>query len=137
MFFMSDSHSITRGKNGNASPSGTTVLLKVDTLLSLEKCIKAIYYSNYPLTMYYQLPFAKFYCFIANKQILREHLQRKVHQKNYKVVSLNSKPKQKTKKTKLEKLRSKLRNTTIVNIHSQEIQLRESIKLNTYMPKFR
>ena len=87
--------------------------------------------------MYYQLPFGKFYCFIVNKQILREHLQRKVHQKNYKVVSLNSKPKQKTKKTKLEKLRSKLRNTTIVNIHSQEIQLRESIKLNTYMPKFR
>ena len=42
MFFMSDSHSITRGKNGNVSPSGTTVLLKVDTLLSLEKCIKAI-----------------------------------------------------------------------------------------------
>ena len=121
MFFMSDFHSISRGKNGNASPSGTAVLLKFDTLLSLEKCIKAIYYSNYPLTMYYQLQFAKFYCFIANKQILREHLQRKVHQKNHKVVSLNSKPKRKTIKTKLEKLRSKLRNSTIVNIHSQEI----------------
>ena len=76
---MSDSHSISRGKNINVSPSGTAVLLKFDTWLSLEKYIKAIYYSNYSLTMYYQLQFVKFYCSIGTKQILRECLQRKIY----------------------------------------------------------
>ena len=41
------------------SATGTAVLLKFDSLQSLENYIKSVYYSNYPMTLYFQIQFLK------------------------------------------------------------------------------
>ena len=43
--------------NGSISSSGTAVILKFDTLHSLENYIRYVYYSLYPLTLYFQIEF--------------------------------------------------------------------------------
>ena len=58
--FLFDSHS--KNEIGRMSAKGTAVLLKFDSLLSLENYIKSGYYSNYPVTLYFQEQFLKLKC---------------------------------------------------------------------------
>ena len=44
------------------SATGTAVLLKFDSLQSLENYIKPVYYSNYSMTLYFQLKLLKLKC---------------------------------------------------------------------------
>ena len=46
---MFESHS--KDEIGRMSATGTAVLLKFDSLQSLENYIKPVYYSNYPITL--------------------------------------------------------------------------------------
>ena len=59
-FFLFGSHS--KDEIGRMSATGTTVLLKFDSLRSLENYIKSVYYSNYPMTLYFQVQFLKIKC---------------------------------------------------------------------------
>ena len=56
-FVLFDSHS--KDKIGRMSAKGTVVLLKFDSLESLENYIKSVYYSNFSMTLYFQVQFLK------------------------------------------------------------------------------
>ena len=58
--YLFDSHS--KDQYGNIPSSGTTVLLKFDTLFSLENYIKSVYYNTYPLTLYFRVQLMKVHC---------------------------------------------------------------------------
>ena len=45
--------SLSKGENGNLSSFGTAVLLKFDTLYSLENYVRSNYYYTFPLTLYF------------------------------------------------------------------------------------
>ena len=63
-----NSHS--NDENSNLSSSGASVILKFDTLHSLENYIKPVYYNAYPMTLYFQLQFIKVHCTVnANSAI--------------------------------------------------------------------
>ena len=51
--YLFNSHN--KDENGSLSSSGRAVLLKFDTLHSLENYIRSFYYSAYPMTLYFQL----------------------------------------------------------------------------------
>ena len=54
MFFLCASHG--KDEIGRMSATGTAVLLKFDSLQSLQNYIKLVYYSSYPnLTLYFQI----------------------------------------------------------------------------------
>ena len=53
--FLFDSHS--KDEIGRVSATGTAVLVKFDSLQSLENYIKSVYYSNYAMTLYFQIQF--------------------------------------------------------------------------------
>ena len=59
-FFLFDSHN--KDEIGRMSATGTAVLLKFVSLQSLENYIKSVYYSNYPMTLYFQVQFLKLKC---------------------------------------------------------------------------
>ena len=44
------------------SATGTAVLLKFNTWQSFEIYIKLVYYSNYPMNIYFQVQFLKLKC---------------------------------------------------------------------------
>ena len=58
--FPFDSHS--KDKLGRISTTGTAVLLRFDSLHSLENYIKSVYYSNYSMTLDFQVQFLKLKC---------------------------------------------------------------------------
>ena len=45
--------SLSKDENGNLSSFGTAVLLKFDTLYSLENYVRSNYYYTFPLTLYF------------------------------------------------------------------------------------
>ena len=51
--YLLDSHS--KNENDNLSISGTAVLLKFDSLYSLENYVRLVYYNAYPQTLYFQV----------------------------------------------------------------------------------
>ena len=55
MFSLFDSHS--KDEIGRMLATGTAVLLKFESLPSLENDIKSVYYSNYPMILYFQVQF--------------------------------------------------------------------------------
>ena len=63
-----DLHS--KDENGNSSSSDTAVLLKIDTLHSLEN-YRSVYYNAHPMTLYFQLQFIKVNCTINAKGALK------------------------------------------------------------------
>ena len=67
--YLFDSHS--KEKNSNLSSSDLIVFLKVDTLHSLEKYIRSVYYSAYPMTLYFQLHFIKVHCTVNTKSAIK------------------------------------------------------------------
>ena len=50
--FLFDSHS--KDEIGRMSATGTVILLKSDSLQSLEYHIKSVYYTNHSMTLYFQ-----------------------------------------------------------------------------------
>ena len=72
--YLSDSHS--KDGHGNLSSSGTAVLLKFDTLHSLQSYIKSVYYSCYPLTLYFQVQFIKVDCTASTKNATKYALKK-------------------------------------------------------------
>ena len=56
-FFLFDSHS--KDEIRRMSATGTAVLLKFDSLQLFENYKKPVYYSNYSMTLYFQIPFFK------------------------------------------------------------------------------
>ena len=65
--YIFDSHS--KDENGNLSSSGTAVLLKYNTLYSLENYIRSIYYNTFLLTLYFQVQFIKVHCTANAKNV--------------------------------------------------------------------
>ena len=56
---------------GRMSATSTAVLLKSDSLQSLENCIKSVYYPNYSMTLYFQVPFLKLKCTENAKSLIK------------------------------------------------------------------
>ena len=72
--YLFDSRS--KDENGNLSNSGTAVLLKLDTLYSLENYVRSVYSSTFPLTLYLQMQFIKVH-YIANaKNVIKYELKK-------------------------------------------------------------
>ena len=69
------------------SATGTAVLLKFDSLQSLENYIKSVYYSNYPMALYFQIPFLRLKCTenvkSTNRNALKSERKKKVSSKKY------------------------------------------------------
>ena len=59
-FLLFDSHS--QDEIRRMSATGTAVLLKFDSLQLFENYKKPVYYSNYSMTLYFQIPFLKLKC---------------------------------------------------------------------------
>ena len=57
------------------SATGTAVLLKFDLLQSLENYIKPVCYSNYPMTLYFQVQFLKLKCNENAKSTIKNTLK--------------------------------------------------------------
>ena len=72
--YLFDSHS--KDQYGNISSSGTAVLLKFDTLFSLENYVKSVYYNTYPLTLYFQVQFMKVHCAENAKNAIKSLLKK-------------------------------------------------------------
>ena len=56
---------------GRMSVTCTTVFLKFDSLQALENYMKSVYYSNYPMTLYFQLQFLKLKCTENTKSTIK------------------------------------------------------------------
>ena len=65
------------------SAIGTALLLRFDWLQSLENYIKSVYYSNYPMNLYFQVQFLKLKCTenakITIKNALKSDRKKKYH----------------------------------------------------------
>ena len=57
------------------SATGATVLIKLDSLQSLENYIKLVCYSNYPVTLYFQVQFLKLKCTENRKSTIKSALK--------------------------------------------------------------
>ena len=74
--YLFDSHS--KDENGNVSSSGTAVLFKFDTLLSLENYIRSVYYNAYPLTLYFQIQSIKVDCTVNTRTAIKCSLRKEI-----------------------------------------------------------
>ena len=72
-FVLFDSHS--KDEIERMSVTGTAVLLKFDSLQSLENYIKSVYYSNHPMTFYFQVQFLKLKCIDNAKSSIKNALK--------------------------------------------------------------
>lgn len=75
--YLFDSHN--KDENGGLSSSGTAVLLKFETLYSLQSYTISVYYNSYPLThwlFYFQVQFIKGDCTASKKSVIK-HVPRK------------------------------------------------------------
>ena len=72
--YLFDSHS--KDGNGNLLSTGTAVLLKCDTLYSLENYVTSVYYNVFPLTLYFQVHFIKVHCAAIAKNAIKSELKK-------------------------------------------------------------
>ena len=81
VFFLFDSQ--RKDKIRRMSAIGTALLLRFDWLQSLENYIKSVYYSNYPMNLYFQVQFLKLKCTenakIKIKNALKSDRKKKYH----------------------------------------------------------
>ena len=94
-FLIFDSRS--KDEIGRMSATSTAVLLKFcyNLLQSLENCIKSIYYSNYPMIIYFQVQFLKLKCTENTKSTIKSVLKSK---RKKKVSSLKKSIKEQRRK---------------------------------------
>ena len=71
--FQFDSH--RKDEIRTMSATCTVVLLKFDSLESLENYTKSLYYSNYPMTLYFQAQFLKQQCTENTKSTIKSTLK--------------------------------------------------------------
>ena len=74
--YLFDSHS--KDVNGNVSSSGSAVLLKFDTLHSLENDIRSVYFNAYPLTLCFQMQFIKVDCTFNARSAIKCSLRKEI-----------------------------------------------------------
>ena len=67
--YLSDSHS--KDEYCNLSSSGTTILLKFNSLHSVENYIKYVYHNTYLLTLYFQVEYIKVHCSPSAKNVTK------------------------------------------------------------------
>ena len=67
--YLFDSHS--KDEYGNFSSTGTAVLLKFDSLNSLENYIRSVYYNTSPHFLYFQVQFTKVNCSANTKTAIK------------------------------------------------------------------
>ena len=72
--YLFDSHS--KDENGNLSSSDTAVLLKFDSLCSLENYIQSVYYNAYSRTLYFHVQFIKVHCTFNAKNVIKSSLKK-------------------------------------------------------------
>ena len=73
MFFIIDSY--IKDEIGRMSATGRAVLLKFDSLQSLKNYIQSVYYTNYPMTLYFQVQFLKLKCNENAKSTIKNALK--------------------------------------------------------------
>ena len=78
--YLLDSHS--KDEYGNLSSSGTTVLLKFESLNSLENYIRSVYYNTFPQVLYFQVQLIKVHCSSNTKTGIKFALKRSNYQKD-------------------------------------------------------
>ena len=61
----------SKDENDNILAAGTAVLLKFESLSSLEKFIVSVYYTNYPMTHYFQIYFIRVSCTLNARDRMR------------------------------------------------------------------
>ena len=61
---------------GNLQSSGTAVLIKHDTLYSLESYIRSVYYNTFCLTLYFKMQFIKIHCTANAKNAIKYELKK-------------------------------------------------------------
>ena len=71
-------HSHSKDENGNVSSFGTAVLIKFDTLHSLENYIRSVYYNAYALTLYFQMQFIQVDCTVNARTAIKCSLRKKI-----------------------------------------------------------
>ena len=89
-FSLFDAHS--KDEIGRMSATGTAVLLTFDSLQSLENYIKSAYYSNYPMTLEFQVQFLKIKCTKNAKSTIKNTLK---SERKKRVSSLKKSPRKK------------------------------------------
>ena len=75
---MFNSHN--KGENDNITAAGTAALLKFESLSSLENYILSVYYTNYPMTLYFQIQFNRVTCTSHARNRVRNSI--KIRRKN-------------------------------------------------------
>ena len=63
------------------SATGTAVLLEFNTWQSLEIYMKLVYYSNYPMNIYFQVQFLKLKCTENTKNTIKNALKSEIKKK--------------------------------------------------------
>ena len=61
----------------NLSTTDTAVLLKFDSLRSLENYVRLVYYNNLPQTLYFQVQYIKVHCCVNTKTAIKCALKKK------------------------------------------------------------
>lgn len=72
-FYLLDSY--IKGKNGNKSAAGTTVLLTFESCSSLENYIRSVWYANYPMTLYFQIQCNGVNCTVTTTNTFRSSIK--------------------------------------------------------------
>ena len=91
------------------SATGIAVLLKFGLLESLQNYIKSVYYSNYPMTLYFQVQFLKIKCTDNANSAIKNELKRE-RKKKVSFPKYHHGPEKKCKELEID----------IIEIHSQE-----------------
>ena len=82
--------SCSKDEIGRMSATGTAVLLKSDSLQSLENYIKSTYYSDFPLTLYFQIQFSKLKCTESTKSTIKRERKREKKEKSERKKKVSS-----------------------------------------------
>ena len=135
---------IAKDDNSNVSSFSIAVLIKLDILLSLENCIRSVYYNAYPLTLYFQMQFIKVEWTINTKTAIKCSLRKEIlsarrrrdlkakkrkyydepEQKSQTVIKRYENEKESIKQYKKEKYaENRISNITYQKVRYQEVQL--------------
>ena len=87
-FLLFDSRS--KDEIGRMSATGTAVLLKSDSLQSLENYIKSTYYSDFLLTLCFQIQFLKLKCTKSTKSTIKSERKREKKEKSERKKKVSS-----------------------------------------------
>ena len=99
-FYVFNSHN--KDGNDNISAAGTATLLKFESLSSLENYTLSVYYTNYPMTLYFQIQFNRVTCTLHVRNRVKNSI--KIRRKN----NIKSEKEYKRKKNQEKKVFNKV-----------------------------